>query len=484
MQGTPIRVDSKGLSGPLSIMHTHPTVAEAIWKQLGFAPTHDQLPIVHSYARKKLVCGGVRSGKSYTSAMDAIPKIVVADTQAYLKQKEAGLYWLVGQDYESCRAEWNYLVENLGKLGLLVKGGGTVIDPGEMVLAGGTRIVTKSGRYPEKIATEACDGILVCEAAQISFEIFLRLSERLSERRGWLNMAGTIEAPFSWYIDLFNRWRGKNDEDAAAFSLPSWSNSYVYPGGWDDPEIDALRNAPGMTGERFMERFGGVPQKPKGLVVYNFNNELHVRLIPDPESSNPVVQRGFDTKPVYLAIDPGYAGAYAVLAIQEWGDQVCVFDEIYVQHRTIEEVISICQQKPWWGLVEGGAIDIAAKQHQADRSQFEVWRDKARVHLQMGRVHWDRGGAEDGVNLLNSYFMPNPITGLPKLIVSHRCQGLIAECGGGVSPIENGGAWVRNESGKIVDKFDHSAKALTYWLMQRYGFTERRLALPKIRVKR
>ena len=102
----------------------------------------------------------------------------------------------------------------------------------------------------------------------------------------------------------------------------------------------------------------------------------------------------------------------------------------------------------------------------------------------MGRVHWDRGGAEDGVNLLNSYFMPNPITGLPKLIVSHRCQGLIAECGGGVSPIENGGAWVRNESGKIVDKFDHSAKALTYWLMQRYGFTERRLALPKIRVKR
>jgi len=452
-------------------------VQQPIWDAVGFKPTPQQAPIVESEARQKLICGGVRSGKSYTSSMDALPKIVVADTQALLKKRPCALYWLIGQDYESCRAEWNYLTETLSKLGLLVKGGGTAIDPGEMFLAGGSRIATRSARYPEKIATEACDGIMVCEAAQISFEIYLRLQERLAQKRGWMTMAGTIETQFSWYIDLYNRWSGANEEDAKSFSLPTWSNNIVFPGGLKDPEIVKLREAPGMTEERFMERYGGVPQKPKGLVVYNFSNPIHVRsLVSDG------CPLGFDpNKKVYLAVDPGYAGAYAVLAIQEWGEQVVLVDEVYVQQRTVEEVILICQQKPWWGLVDGGAIDIAAKQHQADRSQFEVWRDRGRVHLEMGRIHWDKGGAEDGVNLLNSYFMPNPITKQPKLIVSTRCKGLIAECGGGPSPVDQGGAWVRGENGKIVDKWNHATKAVAYWLMNRYGFSRQERTVQKIR---
>jgi hypothetical protein len=81
--------------------------------------------------------------------------------------------------------------------------------------------------------------------------------------------------------------------------------------------------------------------------------------------------------------------------------------------------------------------------------------------------------------------MLNPITHQPKIIVSHRCTGLISECGGGPSPVDGGGAWRRDDNGKIIDKWNHSTKALTYLIMQLFGFVEnRRSPFGVIKVKR
>jgi len=55
--------------------------------------------------------------------------------------------------------------------------------------------------------------------------------------------------------------------------------------------------------------------------------------------------------PVHLAVDPGYAGAYAVLALQVVDDLVYVVDEVYRSGVVAEDIIC---GVPGARLVAGG----------------------------------------------------------------------------------------------------------------------------------
>ena len=71
--------------------------------------------------------------------------------------------------------------------------------------------------------------------------------------------------------------------------------------------------------EFYMERIQGIPCPPAGLVFGEFRADIHI----DYEME---YVKG---EPVYIWMDPGYAGAYAVVAAQEINGQICVFDEVY-----------------------------------------------------------------------------------------------------------------------------------------------------------
>ena len=48
---------------------------------------------------------------------------------------------------------------------------------------------------------------------------------------------------------------------------------------------------------------------------------------------------------------------------------------------------------------------------------------------------------------------------------------MIAECGGGESPVDGGGVWVRDKNTlKPEDKNDHACNTWTYYLLDKYGF--------------
>jgi hypothetical protein len=81
----------------------------------------------------------------------------------------------------------------------------------------GSRIVTKSARSPERLAGEAPDGILLCEAAQCSYEVYLRLRGRVAEKRGWLWLSGTFEGSQNWYAEKLNQWSRQNPEGGESF---------------------------------------------------------------------------------------------------------------------------------------------------------------------------------------------------------------------------------------------------------------------------
>lgn len=415
-----------------------------------YQPTPAEEVIHEDGSRIKLVAGGERAGKSKVNSKELI-------THWYIDyDKKDKLYWLLGQDYEATRGEWDHLREDFYKLEVLAEPPTKNIDPGSMLLKDSTRIVTKSAKYPEKIATMAPDGILICEAAQIDYEVFLRARSRLAEKRGWMCLGGTFEQEeyVDWYRELYGLGQSYNTLELKSFSLPTWSNTIIFPGGRQDPEI--LRQEKGMTVERFQERFGGVPCPKTGRVITEFANVIHVKEC----KFNPDL-------PVEIAVDPGYAGAYAVLAIQEWGEQIVLIDEIYVQGVVTKDIILIAKKKPWWNAVIGGAIDIAGRQHQAMEAPVEIWLKDAGVSLRSKKVN-----VEDGIDLLRTRLKQHPITGQPDTLVDPKCRGFIAECGGGRSPVEGGGIWMRDKNTlKPISKNNHACTAFIFYLVNKFGYT-------------
>ena len=431
-----------------------------IFELLGYVPTEAQWLIHSDDSRLKQIVGGERAGKSKVNSKEFAWRYFLA-----MQDEKPHLYWLIANDYEGCRGEWEHIVEDMLKLDILAAPPTKNLDPGQILLKDGTQIVTKSARYPEKIATVAPDGILICEAAQIEYEVFLRCVARTAEKRGWLSMAGTFEEDdyIGWYRELFQLGQSHNTLGLKSFGLPTWSNTVIFPGGRNDPEI--LRQEAGMSKERFMERFGGEPSPRTGRVISDFANAIHVKECPfDPSLS------------VELAVDPGYAGAYAVEVIQNKGEYLQVIDEVYVQGVVTKDIILMCKKKDWWGNVQGGAADIAAKQHQAMASPLEVWLG-AGVHLLTKKVN-----IEDGIDLLRTHLKQHPVTGQPGIVIDPKCRGLIAECGGGKSPVEGGGVWMRNKNtNQPIDRHNHAAKAMIYFLANKYGHEIERKPLQKLR---
>lgn len=423
-----------------------------IFRAVGYEPTPAQWKVHLDQTRNKLVTGGERAGKSKVNAGELLSHWYIEHCVPEIK---GGLFWILAADYESCRGEWEHIVEHFTRLDQ-IKHLTKSIDPAQMILKDDTTIITKSAKYPEKIATVAPNGILIAEAAQVDYDIFLRARSRLAEKRGWLSMAGTLEEEMytSWYSELYELGQSYNALELKSFSIPSWENIIIFPEGRNDPELLSLEQS--MTPERFMERFGAIPAPKTGRVVTAFSNAVHVcpcEFVKDLE--------------VEIGVDVGYRGAYAVVAVQKKAEHLEVIDEVYLQGYVTEDIITICQKKAWWDNVVGGAIDIAGTQHQGMTSPHEIWLSKGGKSLMFKKVNVD-----DGIDLLNTHLKQHPVTGQAGIVIDPKARGLISEMGGGKSPVEGGGTWMRDKNlNTPLRKNDHACKALIYLLANKYFYT-------------
>lgn len=443
-----------------------------LFEQVKFKPTKEQLEILNHPARVKLVAGGERAGKSRLGAMYCFKEIV---NSLISKTSTKPVFWLVAADYERTRAEFEYLTELLVKAGLARKLTKRV-DPGQIECVGGVVIRTKSASDYRSLAMEAPEGIVCCEASQIDYESFLRLRGRVAEKRGWLLLEGTFEGSFGWYPERWKAWQAyPNQEDAKSFSLPSWSNTYVYPGGRNDPEIVSLQAI--HSDDWFAERYAGIPSPPRGLVHTLFRTEFHVQ----PEV---VWEPGED---VHVWIDPGYRGAYAVevahVKLIDGNPQVRIFDEIYERGLTGHDICDVIMTRPWWGKsATRGVIDIAGTQHHAMPAQTEVWLAKTGLYLDYSAVN-----LLDGIERLNTFLKINPITKAPGLLINPSCRGIISEFGGGPDPFDGRNfhpyKWKTDSQGNIVgtlpeDRYNHGIKAVTYGIAHPANYGYARFSAP------
>lgn len=272
---------------------------------------------------------------------------------------------------------------------------------------------------------------------------------------------------------MFTAWASGADTDARAYSLPSYTNRHLYPGGASDPEILRLKEV--SSDDFFMERIEGKPSPPKGLVFTEFRPDAHVKEV--------TYEQG---EPIHLWMDPGYAGGYAVEVVQIKGEQICVIDEIYEQGLVTEEIIDIAQSRPWWPDVQFGVIDVAGNQHQAMAAPAEVWLDRTGVYFSSQKVK-----INEGTERLKGWLKIDPKTHAPRIVFSPRCIGLLSEFGSAPNPFDGqtkAYRWKTDRDGNVVgdvpeDKYNHGIKALIYGLIDRfgYGYVENK---NRIRVKR
>ena len=428
-----------------------PTLRDYLYSKVGFTPTKEQVEILASKYRFNLVAGGEQAGKSLIASKYLLGRFAETESK--------GLYWLVAADYERTRAEFEYLVQDFATLQVL-KFASKRVDPGYIELTDGTRIETKSAKDPRTLAMRAPDGILGCEASQLDLDTFYRLRGRCAPKRGWMFLSGTFEGSLGWYPQMFTAWASGADQDARAYSLPSYTNTYLYPGGRDDPEILKLREA--SSDDFYMERIEGKPSPPKGLVFPEFRPDMHIKEVE--------YEKG---EPVHIWMDPGYTGGYAVEVVQIKNEQLCVIDEIYEQGLVTDEIIDIAKSREWWQDVKFGVIDIAGTQHQAMAAPTEVWLAQTGLYLSSQKVRINEGSER-----LKGWLKIDPRTHAPRIVFSPKCHGILSEFGMAPNPFDGqtkAYRWKTDREGNIVgdvpeDKYNHGIKSVIYGLIDRFGY--------------
>jgi hypothetical protein len=404
------------------------------------------------------ILGGERAGKSWLASYLALACMNL--------DKRRGEYWIVGPDYVQARPEFLYLYNALNDAKPSMVAENTASMPANPAASWsfqtlwGATIRTKSAADVQKLASFSVDGIIMAEAAQHIYESFLKLMGRVSETGGFLILSGTLEQGLPWYEDLYKRWQGENILGARSFSLPSWSNTDIYPGGREDKAIKELEAE--YPADLFMQRFGAEPRKTFGLVLPEFDMATHVKgLVADPKL------------PVELWMDPGQH-CYAVLFVQNDGLVTNVLDRVYTQGKIVHDVIPLVMGNKLWKLVDlksAGVIDNAGKQHQANKSQIELWQEIAGASLRAQYVKLD-----SLISTLRYRLGSNNPLHQPLVYFNNHMTNAKSPQGLALDVLAEPEMWSwpdrginRNKAVVPIDKNNDAMKALGYGLVDRYG---------------
>lgn len=415
---------------------------------------------------QEAITGGVQSGKTTVLALDITTRLPWLGPTPI---------WVTGPDFAQTRHERTALLRFLGVLEW-VDWSNCVLpkaenEPWVIRTVFGSAIRGLSGQKPETLAGESPSYIGMAEAGQQYQEVFNVLRARATARGARFVLAGTLERSQAWFRRLTRQWKGPNAAQARTFVLPSWANPHFYPGGRFDRKIMAAERD--LDADTFLQRHAGLEPPIEGLVFREFSPEAHgvtVRWGDRPPDSDPwEVWIPHDT-PVQVAIDPGFLGsAYAVEALVEFGGHVIAFDELYVRGMVHQQVIAACQQRPWWGNVVGGVVDIAGTQHaMGGEPLVEVWAAPVRLGGAGLKLRWNRVPLWQGTDRMHLALRPDPLTDLPLLLVDpDRCPRFVYE-------LTEGYRHKTGRDGEILgeepqNRHNDAVKAVSYWLYDRFG---------------
>lgn len=480
-------------------------VAEPVYKVLGMDWHPEQMAIIKGDDRFPVIGGGEGAGKSIVTAgilaphaiampmatahrvphkfwvttpgrqlprdRDGQPVLQLLSEQKGFRPHQKPDIVIFGPHYKEPKDEFGILrdwLDGIGKLNkkflseprdgaqYMVTTDGVVIQTWSLEIAGDVRSIE-----PEIAA--------VCETGNCDYGAVERIQGRISRTQGPIIYNGTMELAQQWYRDwmLIGKIPG-NRYGIKSYSLPAYTNRHLFPGGLDHPEMKRLKEL--YPDDIFAMRVLAEPRPAPDRVIPEFTTE-HVHEMDIPAGAD-----------IELWIDPGYRSAYALLWVAIWDvpkrnnetsgamtKHFHVFDELYEQGKTNPDIISMARTSPYWKRVRKIVMDVAGKGHRdANESAEDTWLRMTQFNIE-SRL-W---GEQTLIERIRVSAKADQVS------ISPRCRGLLAELGLEQPFFPGMHHWKNlvDSQGNVttdnpIDKWNHSAKALGYGLLNHLDIVE------------
>ena len=294
----------------------------AYFRKIEYTPHPEQMLYHGSRARFKVPVCGRRFGKSTMAARDAEPELLLPNR----------MYWIAGPNYDlgekEFRVIWNDMIVKLKlgqdratRMGYSKKSGSMFIQ-----FPWNTRVEVRSGDHPESLVGEGLHGVIVAEAAKHREDAWHQyIRPALADYGGWATFSSTPEG-MNWLYSIWKLGQDPNFPEYESWRFPSWMNTFVYPGGENDPEIELLRRT--MATDVFLQEIAADFTAFSGKVYTDFDDLIHVQ---DDVGFNP-------SWPNYIGFDWGYTRPLAAIEFQVTPrDQIRIWREHYVAYKTLDE---------------------------------------------------------------------------------------------------------------------------------------------------
>lgn len=419
------------------------------FQRIGYKPHARQWLYHDSTARFRLPNCGRRFGKSTMAGKELQPRLF----------EPKKMFWIVGPTYDlgekEFRVVWDDLIvkQQLGRDSRVKKAYNKKQGHMFIEFPWQTRLEVRSADHPENLVGEALDHVIMSEAAKHKEETWERfIRPALADKRGSADFPTTPEG-FNWLYDQWMYGQDSTFPDYESWRFPSWDNDAVYPGGYEDPEIQLLLRT--MRPEQFLQEIAADFSSFVGKIYPEWDLTKHVGEV----KFNPAW-------PNYIAFDWGYTNPLAAIEFQvtPW-DEVRVWREHYKPFQTLATHIAQLKGRE---QPEGYHLDMAFGDAADPEAAVEVsinfvgcWA------LPEAKENW-----RDGVDLVAS-FLKDRDTGLVAdeygtpltttgMLVDHSCKNLIHEFNNYKSNAPVKGRNVPEFGNKVED---HALDALRYGLM-------------------
>ena len=261
---------------PLLLMDKKLFRKDKWFESTGYRPHPGQSLVHYDNTRHRVLCNGRRWGKSLFGGKELESTAFVKN---YINQPMRG--WIIGPNYTDAEKEFRVIYNTFKALGIDTISNKFVsnVENGNMHIetSWGWDIQCRSAQKPDSLVGEGLDFVLLAEAGRHLKRTFTEyVRPALSDKRGFSLMSGVPEDVADTNL-LY--WGYKRGQDPAmtqwqSWQLPSWTNTHVFPGGRNDPEI--IEAASDLTADEFNRQYGGQFVLKRGRVLKVWDDDKHV----------------------------------------------------------------------------------------------------------------------------------------------------------------------------------------------------------------
>lgn len=270
-----------------------------------YVPHPGQRLVHYDPTRHRVLSNGRRWGKSMFGGKEI-------EALAFMKnfRGEPMRGWIIGPEYTDAEKEFRVIYNTFKSLGIDTISSKFLsnVENGNMRIATnwGFDLQCRSARHPESLVGEGLDFVLLAEAGRHVRRTFTEyVRPALSDKRGISMMSGVPEDANDTNLLYWGYKRGQLESMTQwkSWQLPSWTNTAVFPGGRNDPEI--LEAESDLTTDEFNRQYGGQFIEKRGRVMKEWNDDIHL--------ADLTYRRDW---PLYAACDFGYTNDWVWLLIQ------------------------------------------------------------------------------------------------------------------------------------------------------------------------